>query len=143
MEIELIVIVLKASLRKHRLAWPSSSPTPESSGGGSSGAGISPYSASTFSSCVLPEKTIVNFTHNRLGMMNDGQLVMGQKQPSIPQQRILHDVRLHNQLQAYQSSKLINYTSIVKSLVGISFRRWAKYLSTNGHMSLFEVVMPL
>ncbi len=37
--------------------------------------------------------------------------------------RIPHDVKLHNQFQAYQSSKLINDTSIVKSLIGMSFTR--------------------
>jgi hypothetical protein len=37
--------------------------------------------------------------------------------------RIIQDVKLHNQLQAYQSSKLINDISIVKSLIGMSFTR--------------------
>jgi hypothetical protein len=38
--------------------------------------------------------------------------------------RILHDVKLHNQLQAYQSSKLIDDTNtIVKSMIGMSFPR--------------------
>ncbi len=50
--------------------------------------------------------------------------------------KILHNVRMHNQLQAYQGSKLINDINIVKNLIQFLHEGEITIKGAKGHVDI-------